>query len=119
MIYDLLYVICFKSGQPVLLFSLSPNKVQPMTEIEFAWDSRQRSVFDSNKYMFEHKVACDVAFLIQYPNDGQPLRIQVHKYVLLSRSPVFCAQFCRTSATPCDNIIIDDIPADAFTEMLR
>ena len=91
----------------------------PSTEDESDWNSRQQSVLESNKYMFENKVACDVTFLVQYPADGQPTRIPAHKYVLYSRSPVFFAQFCETAAPPGGDILIDDIPADAFAELLR
>ena len=101
------------------------------------WNRRQESVLESNRYMFEHKDACDVTFLVQYPSDEQPTRIPAHKYVLYSRSPVFYAQFCGSVEPPCEktviadasstatvappegDILIDDLPAEAFTELLR
>ena len=90
-----------------------------LTTEAYKWNNRQRSVLESNKYMFENKVVCDVTFLIQYPADGQPTRIPAHKYVLFSRSPVFFAQFCGTAAPLTGDVLIDDMPAEDFTEMLR
>ena len=92
--------------------------VRPVDEATL-WNARQLSVLKSNKYMFEHRVACDVTFFIQYPEGGQPTRIPAHKYILYSRSPVFFAQFCGTMATSGEEITIVDIPSSAFLEVLR
>ena len=45
--------------------------------------------------------------------------ISAHKYMLISRSPVFCAMFTGPAKDDSSEIKIEDVNKDAFTEMLR
>ena len=76
-----------------------------------------RSVLDCNKYMWEHKVATDVSFHIVSP-EGCNVTVTAHKFVLVSRSPVFFAMFCGPLAESSD-VQLKDIEVDAFQELLR
>lgn len=88
--------------------------------MDHEWDRRQKSVLACNEFMFDHKIACDVTFLIQYPPDLRTAtRISAHKFVLYSRSPVFFAMFSGTVLSQSGDIEIDDVSVDAFTELLR
>ena len=50
--------------------------------------------------------------------DFEKKRINAHKYVLISRSPVFYAMFCGNMAEKGD-IVIEDMEANAFQQMLK
>ena len=73
------------------------------------------SLTESCDYMYSHKVACDVNFIVQYGNDTQELL--AHKFILISRSPVFEAMFCGPFDT--DKVEVKDCHPVAFEQMLR
>ena len=78
-----------------------------------------RSVLECNKYMWEKKLAADIVFEVG-PSDGQVEQISAHKYVLVSRSPVFEAMFYGAlSQNTKDTIRITDVEPDAFKEALK
>ena len=45
--------------------------------------------------------------------------MSAHKYMLITRSPVFCAMFTGPAKDENSEIKIEDVDKDAFTEMLR
>ena len=45
--------------------------------------------------------------------------ISAHKFMLVSRSPVFCAMFTGPAKDENSEIKIEDVDKEAFTEMLR
>ena len=81
-----------------------------------------KSVINCNAYMFEHKLATDVCFVVGLP-DRPTVELKAHKYVLISRSPVFEAMLCGKLSENLDDetakIRINDIDPDAFQEVLR
>ena len=82
-----------------------------------------KNVLECNKYMFENSIQCDVTFTFQ-PSDkikksmGGHL-LSAHKYVLISRSPVFYAMFCGPAKDESGLVTIEDIDIASFTEILR
>lgn len=66
------------------------------------------------RYMLENQVNCDINFIIE----GQ--EISAHRYVLVSRSPVFQAMLCGELSKSADGPIdIPDIELKAFQHFLR
>ena len=77
------------------------------------------SIVDANHQMLSLEIATDVGFLVGEVPDQKLIR--AHKYVLVSRSPVFFAMLCgamreRDMETP---IRIPDATPDAFNALLR
>jgi hypothetical protein len=68
-----------------------------------------------NIYMLENEIACDVTFLC----GDRKTEIRAHKYILISRSPVFQAMFCGPLAESRETIEIPDVDADIFRQMLQ
>ena len=90
------------------------------TRGETGWQA-ERTVLECNRYMLENEVATDVCFEIGSP-DGVVVSIKAHKYMLISRSPVFEAMFssgmseCKSG--PDQKIRIEDIEANTFKDFL-
>ena len=76
----------------------------------------ERSLLQCNEYMFTHQKACDVTFHF-HDEEGADANIGAHKYVLISRSPVFYAMFCGEFNT--NDVDIDDITNHVFSKLLR
>lgn len=78
-----------------------------------------RSVLECNRYMWEKKIATDVEFEVGTTAE-QIKNISAHKYVLMSRSPVFEAMFNGgLSKNTGDLVQITDVDSDAFNETLK
>ena len=76
---------------------------------------------ECNRYMLTKGIGTDVCFEVG-PKDGEVVNIRAHKYILISRSPVFEVMFC-SGMTECNNgpdqkIRIDDIEANTFKDFL-
>ena len=87
---------------------------------EFGWQE-ERTVLECNRYMLENEIATDVCFEVG-PLDGAVVNIRAHKYILISRIPVFEAMF-SSGMTECNSgpdhkIRINDIEANAFKDFL-
>ncbi len=82
-----------------------------------------KTVLECNKYMFENSIDCDITFSFssQYHQETskEPDMISAHKYVLISRSPVFYAMLCGPARDESSCITIKDINAESFREVLR
>lgn len=78
------------------------------------WKMRT-TLMECNRYMLENKVACDVNFILG--TEGQ--KVTAHKYVLISRSPVFHAMFYGPVADQSDEIHVPDIEPEVFLLFLR
>ena len=82
-----------------------------------------KSVAECNEYMLENAIGTDVCFDVGPP--GEPsVEVLAHKYVLVSRSPVFEAMFSgrfteHSSVVNSQKIRIIDFEADVFWETLR
>jgi hypothetical protein len=74
-----------------------------------------KGVISSNRHMLENEIACDVTFVVG-PNKD---RVRAHKYVLISRSPVFYAMFCGPLAESGGDIVIPDVDSRPFRTLLR
>ncbi len=88
-----------------------------------SWQMR-KSVLNCNKYMLEKEIACDVTFTFLSSNgiDTQHVSqtpLSCHKYMLISRSPVFYAMLEGPARDESGNINITDVDKDTFNEMLR
>ncbi len=81
------------------------------------------TVLESNKYMLENQLDCDVTFTF-LQQEGSTfneygLSISAHKFMLISRSPVFYAMLAGPAKDESGNIHIEDIDKDCFMDMLR
>ena len=111
-------------------------------EADGVWSVRQSSVLSANRHMFDRQLACDVHFIVQGYGDEHVVSVGAHRYVLLSRSPVFYRMFCAATDEPCEDkddeaealehdagddteafrqkeIRIDDMPSEAFKQLMR
>ncbi len=82
-----------------------------------------KNVLECNKYMFENSIECDITFTFQ-PSDRKETNMEgqllsAHKYVLISRSPVFFAMLAGPARDESGLVGIEDIDIDSFREMLR
>ena len=68
-----------------------------------------------HRYMLENEKYCDVTFTFPEESRG----ISAHKYVLISRSPVFEAMFTGPARDESGKVDIVDINKDCFKEMLK
>ncbi|KAL5016532.1 hypothetical protein ScPMuIL_006121 [Solemya velum] len=74
-----------------------------------------KSLMECTEFMLENEIACDVTFLVGEAKD----EVRAHKFILISRSPVFSAMFCGAMAETEESISVPDIHADIFRTMLR
>ena len=78
-----------------------------------------KSLVECNRYMFKHQINTDVCFSIEY-GDIEAKQICAHKYVLMSRSPVFNAMLYGSLPMNTDEPLkITDVEPEAFTAVLR
>ena len=78
-----------------------------------------KSVLDCNRYMWEKKLATDICFEVG-PSDSQIVKVPAHRYVLVSRSPVFEAMFYGALSNNSDkDFRITDVEPEAFKEALK
>ena len=80
-----------------------------------------KSVLQCNQHMFQSKMAADVCFHVGPEEDGQE-EVWAHKYVLISRSPVFEAMLdpaWNQEKSASLRVEVPDILPDVFSEMLR
>ena len=78
----------------------------------------QRSVLECNRHMLENKLVCDIKVVFPGTGTGRS-EIPVHKYILVSRSPVFEAMLCGDYRETTSSIVITDIEPASFMELLR
>ncbi len=93
---------------------MATDSLQPID-----WQS-MRSVVDCNRYMLENGIECDVQFTL-LTEDSDNIQILAHKFVLISRSPVFFAMFSGPLAATnkTTDIRVTDIGADTFRKLLK
>ncbi len=85
---------------------------------DFGWQSGM-TLGSANRHMLDNEIATDVTFLVdEAPNQQQ---IQAHKYILVSRSPVFFAMLCGDLSEAYTNepIKIPDATPNAFKALLK
>ncbi|KAL5006992.1 hypothetical protein ScPMuIL_015798 [Solemya velum] len=70
---------------------------------------------ECSRYMLEQQIGCDVTFLV----GGKRQEVRAHKFILISRSPVFEARFCGPLAETQAAIPIPDIEPETFQLLLR
>ena len=92
---------------------------------------QNKSVLQCNKYMFENQLHCDVTFTFKNKNStttfietekGANLRpnfVSAHKYVLMSRSPAFYANFTGPNKGTICTVNVEDVDKAVFVKMLR
>lgn len=88
-------------------------------ELETSWQVNQTLV-ECNRQMLRCHIACDVTFCVG-PMEDTAEDISAHKYILVSRSPVFFAMFCGQMAEAASDgmIRVPDVEPDAFRHMLE
>ena len=81
--------------------------------------------------MFENQIHCDVTFTFQNKNVGntftetetvgtlRPDFVSAHKYVLMSRSPAFYANFTGANKSATATMNVEDVEKAVFVKMLR
>ncbi|XP_052798072.1 BTB/POZ domain-containing protein 2-like [Mya arenaria] len=79
------------------------------------WQSQMPTISECNKYMWEHKLACDITFLVGITRT----KIQAHKYVLMARSSVFFAMFAGLLADNKEKVEIPDIEEETFNTFMK
>jgi hypothetical protein len=67
--------------------------------------------------MLENEIESDVTFILIEEN-GEQQRMRAHKFVLISRSPVFFAMLSGPLAEKGQDIRIPDISPDVFKQLL-
>ncbi|KAL5016964.1 hypothetical protein ScPMuIL_006553 [Solemya velum] len=74
-----------------------------------------KTLSECTQFMLEHEIACDVTFLLGETKQ----EVLAHKFMLISRSPVFSAMFCGPMAETQEQIIVPDIEPEVFKLLLR
>lgn len=74
-----------------------------------------KTLSECTQFMLEHEIACDVTFLL----GDTKQEVRAHKFILISRSPVFSAMFCGPMAETQEQITIPDIAPEVFKIVLR
>ena len=77
-----------------------------------------KSVVECNRYMLENHIETDIEFVLQ-TGSGRNVSLPAHKYVLMSRNPVFFAMFSGPMAESGKAVNISDVSPSAFRQMLR
>jgi len=84
-----------------------------------------KSLAECNRYMLDNQLTTDVYFEVGLPDAARGV-VRAHKYVLMSRSSVFEALFCRKAAsetmdeyTSETKIQVCDMEASIFKEVVR
>ncbi|KAL5006619.1 hypothetical protein ScPMuIL_015425 [Solemya velum] len=75
-----------------------------------------KTLLECAQYMLEQEVACDVKVLV---GKTKMEKIGAHKFILISRSPVFAAMFCGPLTETQEAITIPDIETGVFKTLLR
>lgn len=70
---------------------------------------------DTNTYMLENEVLCDVTFLVGEAKE----EMKCHKYILVSRSPVFYTMFCGSVPETTGRVVVPDIDTDVWKSLIR
>ncbi len=84
-----------------------------MEKGEQDWQNN-KTVLECNQYMLEKQLDCDITFT--FPEEDNI--INAHKFVLISRSPVFYAMLAGPARDESGKISIEDINHDCFWQML-
>ena len=79
---------------------------------------RNKTLPETNGYMLDNQVACDVQFKVGAEH-GATEEIGAHKYMLMSRSPVFFSMFCGDLKETSDTVRVPDVDPDTFRDMLK
>ncbi len=76
-----------------------------------------KTILECNRYMLDEQIACDVTFRVGRDDVSSEL-IGAHKYMLISRSPVFYDMLCGEDRveTRGDPVRIDDMKPRTFRD---
>ncbi|XP_060075628.1 BTB/POZ domain-containing protein 6-like [Ylistrum balloti] len=98
-----------KMAHPVI------EEAEPDMATPYDWQVG-KTLAETNKHMFDNEIGCDVAFLLGDDRSG----VYAHKYVLISRSCVFCAMLHGPMAERTSEYIhIPDIKRETFKQLLE
>ena len=98
---------------PLMVTDDWKSKQHPLV-VNDEWRSRG-TVIECNSYMLHSKIACDVCFRL----GSQGREVVAHKFVLISRSPVFYAMFYGPVADNSGVVTVPDIDPEIFEMFLR
>ena len=74
----------------------------------------ERTLPECMQYMLDNQICCDVTFIVGAERE----EVHAHKFVLISRSPVFHAMFEGPLAEK-GKVELPDVEKDAFLVFLR
>ena len=86
---------------------------KPITTMADGWQI-EKTLSDRLYHMLNHQLLCDVTFRV----GSTKTPIKLHKFMLVSASPVFYSMFDGPMAEK-GAVSIPDIEADVFNDMLR
>ena len=89
---------------------------QALLPLDDDWQNKG-GVLECNQYMLDNQIDSDVTFLLPGPGESS-VTIHAHKYVLVSRSPVFFAMLNGPLAEKNRRIKITDITPEGFWNLL-
>ncbi|XP_052811518.1 BTB/POZ domain-containing protein 6-B-like [Mya arenaria] len=98
-----------ESRRTVVRLPTPPNDIRGDS-----WQS-DKNVPEANNYMLKYEVCTDATFLVGEDKE----EIRVHKYVLISRSPVLFRSLAKHMLNPDVRIDVPDMKADAFRDVLQ
>ena len=78
------------------------------------WQSK-KSFGDTNLYMLEKQVGCDITFLV----GEDKAAVRAHRFILVSRSCLFYAMLEGPLAEHSGTVTIPDIEKDIFEILIR
>lgn len=84
-------------------------------DLDMASTWQHSSLEDTNLHMLENEILCDITFLVG--EEREP--VKCHKYMLVSRSPVFYSMFCGTLAELGDTVSVPDSEPEIWKLFLR
>ena len=88
-----------------------------MTQPDPYWQTSKSNMKERNAVMFNNELQADVHFIVGSGSNKQ--RIPVHKYILLTGSPVFHAMLCSRPTDEKKEIAIPDVEPQAFLMLLK
>ncbi|XP_052234944.1 BTB/POZ domain-containing protein 6-like isoform X3 [Dreissena polymorpha] len=79
------------------------------------WQSKHSKVTESNRYMLEHELDCDINFIVGLERKS----MKAHKFMLVSRSCVFYAMLAGPLAEQQREVELPDVEPEAFERLLQ
>lgn len=85
--------------------------------MEDEWRKKNSKAMEQFQYMLKHEILTDCTFVVRHP-PAPDKRFSCHKLMLARASSVFLAMMYGPMAEKGEDIIVDDIQCDAFSELI-